>query len=140
MFAQVCRCVINYRAHGEQRLQYNWTLGEAPEYTISNLCRKCFAKCYGTTHNLVDACCNDLKLSREQQTGLRTSADPVFNDRTAVNRDKNAYLKDIEGLAASNDYDLSAEEKSLLVLPNTIEGVTCFRWMTTYFLSFGAGW
>ena len=77
---------------------YDWKLGNRLGLSII-VCRECFAQCYGCSHNLLDACCKeirpcDIKMETHNQT-------PVFNYRIAIISNDRDFNKDIEAICKS---------------------------------------
>jgi len=68
---------------------------------------------------------------------MQLTAESSFSDNSAVNRKETSLQKDVGDLAASKGYELSLEQRGLLMLPNTNDARICYRWMYTYFYSFG---
>ena len=126
MLEKVRRCVKNlYRTdkNGRPRMEYNWTIGNFPEPTISGLCRSCFAVCYDCSHSLVDACCKEIQPRNAKRV---VTYDLVLNDRTAVNKTNKDLIKGLKMLVESGGNNLTLEQEAMLFLPNSVESCDCY--------------
>ena len=129
-------CRLDHK--GKSRPKYDWTLGNKLGLTIPGLCRECFASCYNTTHNLVDACCKEIRPpSNENTNSAPVNADPVFNDRTAIDSEDKQFFKDIEAMVKDKGANLSNEQRAMMLLPNGVKSVDCYQWMHYFFNSYG---
>ena len=134
MLKRVRECMKDFSKldkNGRTRAEYDWCIGEAPGPVLSGLCRRCFGLCYNTSHNLVDACCSEIRPGHIQK-----SSDRALGDRTAVKGGKE-FFKELGRLAKLHDYQLSADDKALMLLPNSTESIDCYSWMRQYFNDYG---
>jgi len=120
--------------NGKIRPVYEWKLGDRLGTSIS-VCRECFAKCYGCSHNLLDACCKEIR--PEDQKPTITNADTVFNDRTAIDPSNKNFYRDIEALCKSKGIDLSPEQRAMMYLNNTTKAMDAYTWMDYFFNAYG---
>lgn len=131
----VRRCVKDFAIFDSvtvrKRAVYDWSIGEAPGPVISGLCVDCFAKSYNVSHNLVESCCKQLRPGHVQYSSERD-----FDDTTAVKKDKKG-LKELERLVQYNNYELTADDKGLMLLPKSEQSIDCYSWMHNYFTVFG---
>ena len=141
MLEKVRACVkdLSYLdKNSNRRPKYNWHLATNMGLTIDRLCRECFARCYGCSHNLVDACCKELSLDNESNHVSEVrNVEKSFNDRSSINRKDKTFAKDIEVLAKSKEIDLTTRQKALLYLPNTENAKFAYQWMDWYFDKYG---
>lgn len=135
MVPKVRLCVKDFGKQGDttvrKRAVYNWSIGEAPGSVISDLCVKCFSMSYDISHNLVEAICKQLRPGFIQH-----SSDRILGDRTAVKDDKWLF-KELERLAERKNFQLTADDRALMLVPKTEEAIDCFTWMHEYFTDFG---
>ena len=65
------------------------------------------------------------------------NAEPVLNDRTAIDPKNKDYYNDIKALLATQGEVLTPEQRAMLYLPNTVKSLDTYQWMDYFFTAYG---
>ena len=120
--------------NGKCRPVYDWKLGDRLGLTIP-VCRECFAACYGSSHNLVDACCKEIRPEGDKPEVV--NAEPVLNDRTAIDPKNKQFYKDIQALLATKGESLTPHQRAMMYVGNTVKAMDAYQWMDYFFTAYG---
>ena len=91
------------------------------------VCRACFHQAYECGHSYVDVICSEIK------KGICTSAAPQLNDNTAAYEYSDYFKRALNRMANSNKKFLDWEKVAAIQIPNTIQSLSCYAWMNSYF-------
>ena len=138
MLEKVKSCVKDLNRidkRGKSRPKYDWTLGDKLGITLK-VCRNCFAESHCCSHFLVDACCKEIRPAINQKP-VAQNAEAVFNDRTAVSATDKEFYKDIQAMCISKGISLTAEQRAMMYLPNTVRSIDTYTWIKYFFQAYG---
>jgi hypothetical protein len=126
MLEKVRSCVLGTTKKGY--LQLRFSVGVAPGPHLHGVCRRSFCTAYGVGHSYIDNLCITIK------AGHRNAA-PELGDTTPSIAQ--AFLKNLVALAKSLNIQLTPLQLGALMVPNTVEALSCFAWMHSYFDTVG---
>ena len=92
----------------------------------AGVCRFCFVQCYECSHDLLDDICASLK--RDE-----VAPAPSFHDRTAAYTYDKFFKQALTQLANKNNRFLDHQQLAALQIPNTVQSLSCYSWMASYF-------
>ena len=90
------------------------------------VCRYCFAQCYECSHGLLDSICLSLKNDE-------VAPAPSFNDRTSAYTYDKFFKQALNQLANKANRFLNHDQIAALQFPNTVQSLSCYSWMTSFF-------
>ena len=137
MMKKVRECIKNLHRidkNGKSRPEYNWHLAGERGLSIP-VCRECFAQCYGCSHNLLDACCKEIRPDTGKPEVV--NAEPVLNDRTAIHVKDKQFYKDIEALLQTQGEKLTPQQRAMMFLGNSVKALDTYQWMEYFFTAYG---
>lgn len=99
-------------------------LGVAPATVVQNVCRRCFMNTYGCSHGYIDGIVKDIK------EGVR-SYDRACSDKNR--RVSLSFTSHLVNIASYHGVTLTRKQIQAMTVPNTVESLSAFAWMSTFF-------
>ena len=78
------------------------------------------------SHDILDSICASLKYDE-------VTPSPSFNDRTAAYTFDKFFKHALNQLANKTDRFLNHDQIAALQIPNTVQSLSCYSWMASYF-------
>ena len=95
-------------------------------HVIIGVCRQSFVQCYSCSHSLLDDICASLKEGKVTQA-------PELHDKTVAYVYDTAFKNARNEIASKSDRFLNCNQIAAAQIPNTIQSLSCYAWMASYF-------
>ncbi len=94
--------------------------------SLSGVCRQCFVQCYECAHGYLDEICASIKRGED-------STVPNLGDNTAAYVYSDTFKSALTEMARSEYIFLNHEQIAALQIPNTVQSLSCYAWMSSFF-------
>lgn len=93
---------------------------------LSGVCRQCFVQCYECSHGYLDNICASIK--RGEDTTVAS-----LGDNTAAYVYSDTFKSALTEMARSEYIVLNHEHIAAMQIPNTVQSLSCYAWMSSFF-------
>ena len=102
-----------------------WKVGKGL-HVLSGVCRQCFLHCYECSHGYLDQICASIKSGEDASV-------PQLNDTTPAYEYSATFKKALNQMANKDNIMLDHVMIAALQIPNTIQSLSCYAWMSSFF-------
>lgn len=83
-------------------------------------------QCYDCSHNLLDSICASLKKDE-------VVVQPMLHDKTGAYEYSAVFKRQLNHMAQKTGRFLNHDQIAALQIPNTLQSLSCYAWMSSYF-------